>query len=71
MLLCHGNWEQSLLFNPFTIVYVALFASSAAVLATQKLRGQRLVLSPRLAKLWLAALLLGWLAKLALGSRYW
>jgi hypothetical protein len=70
-LLIHGQWKESLYFNPFTVVYLALSVCSLAVLIRQSVRRERLELSPAIAKLWLGALLLGWLAKFTLGSRYW
>lgn len=69
--LLRGEWLQAPLWNPFTLIYIALFGYSTAVLAGQMLRRQRLVLRPVAGWLWGAALALGWAAKFVLGPKYW
>jgi hypothetical protein len=71
LALVHGEWLQALLWNPFTLLYVALLACSGGLLANQALRRKRLVLSPLLARVWMASLAAGWVMKLAMGPKYW
>ena len=69
--LSRGDWRQSLLFNPLLTVYAILFAGSAMVLLRQALSKRRLALPSGLAWTWFAALTVGWVAKFAIGSKYW
>jgi hypothetical protein len=71
LALCHGQWRQAFLFNPLTPVYLLLFAYSVATLSRQLLAGKRLALQQFTARAWLAALTVGWVAKFALGRKYW
>lgn len=67
----HGEWANSVLWNPLTFVYLALAIYSGALLGWQLLRKERLVLNGFVARVWLAVLAAGWIAKLAIGQRYW
>jgi hypothetical protein len=69
--LCRGEFVQSFLYNPMMLVYLLLFCYSMAVLFLQWIRRKRLVLSPFIAWLWCASLLIGWAAKFVLGRQYW
>jgi len=69
--LCRGEFVQSFLYNPMTLVYLLLFCYSMGVLVLQWIRRQRLVLRPFIAWMWCALLLIGWAAKFALGRQYW
>ena len=71
LALCRGEFVQSILYNPMTLVYLSLFCFSMGVLLLQWIRRQRLVLRPLIAWLWCASLLIGWAAKFALGRQYW
>ena len=69
--LCRGEFVQSFFYNPLMLVYVLLFCYSMAVLTIQMIRRKRLVLSPLIAWMWCASLLMGWAAKFAFGRQYW
>jgi hypothetical protein len=69
--LCRGEFVQSFLYNPMMLVYVLLFCYSMAVLFRQWINRKRLVLRPFIAWMWCASLLIGWVAKFALGRQYW
>jgi hypothetical protein len=69
--LCRGEFVQSFLYNPLMLVYLLLFCYSMAVLFLQWIHRKRLVLSPFIARLWCASLLIGWAAKFVLGRQYW
>ena len=69
--LIHREWAQSLLWNPLTIVYMALMASSVWLLGHQAMGGKRLALPPILAWLWAGSLVAGWILKLTIGPEYW
>ena len=71
LALCRGDFAQSFFFNPLTLVYLALFAGSVAILLRQFYRRRRLALPPAIAWAWLASLAIGWAAKFALGRQYW
>jgi hypothetical protein len=70
-LLLEGRFRRSLLFNPFTAVYLALFAASLSQLLLQWVRRRRLAIGVWLARAWMAALAVGWVAKIVLGRQYW
>ena len=69
--LLNGEWLAAFLWNPFAPVYVALLVGSAAILGKQFFSRERLVLSPLLARGWVFSLAAGWIAKFALGPKYW
>lgn len=69
--LCRGEFVQSFLYNPLMLVYLLLYCYSMAVLCGQWINRKRLVLSPFVAWMWFASLLIGWAAKCALGRQYW
>jgi hypothetical protein len=69
--LCRGEFVQSFLYNPLMLVYLLLFCYSMAVLFLQWIHRKRLVLSPFIAWMWCASLLIGWAAKFVLGRQYW
>lgn len=69
--LCRGEFVQSFFYNPLMLVYVLLFCYSMAALFQQWIHRKRLVLSPLIAWMWCASLLIGWAAKFALGRQYW
>lgn len=71
LALCRGEFVQSFLYNPLMLVYLLLFCYSMAVLFLQWIRRKRLVLHPFIAWMWCASLLIGWVAKFALGRQYW
>jgi hypothetical protein len=71
LALLHGEWSQAFLWNPFALAYVLLLAYSGTVLARQFLKRERLVLRPFVGHLWAVALAAGWIAKFALGPRFW
>lgn len=71
LALCRGEFAQSFLYNPFTLVYILLFCYSMAILLSQWINRKRLVLSPPVAHAWCASLLIGWAAKFVLGKQYW
>jgi len=71
LALLHGDWQLSLRFNPFLLVYLFLVVYSVAVLLRQLLRHERLALRPAVAWTWCVALTLGWIAKFLLGPKYW
>jgi len=71
LALCRGEFAQSFLFNPLMLVYVFLFFYSVWVLLRQLALRKRLALSPLIAWMWGASLAVGWVAKFALGPRYW
>ena len=66
-----GEWILAFLWNPLVPVYVGLLAYSAVVLGLQSIRRQKLVLRPAAARLWMLALVIGWLAKFVIGPQYW
>ena len=68
---CRGNVQDFLLFNPFTLVYLALMGASALLVLGGHIKGKEIALPPAMAWSWMAALALGWLAKFAIGGRYW
>jgi hypothetical protein len=53
------------------LVYLLLFIYSIAVLLRQRISRKRLVLTPFIAWMWCSSLLIGWIAKFALGRQYW
>ena len=69
--LCRGEFVQSFLYNPLMLIYLLLFCYSMAVLFLQWIHRRRLVLSPFIAWMWCASLLIGWAAKFVLGRQYW
>src|SRR5208337_3825877 len=69
--LCRGEFVQSFLYNPLMLVYLLLFCYSMGILFRQWIHRKRLVLSPFIAWMWCASLLIGWAAKFALGRQYW
>jgi hypothetical protein len=69
--LCRGEVVQSFLYNPLMLIYLLLFCYSMAVIFLQWIGRKRLVLSPFIAWMWCASLLMGWAAKFALGRQYW
>ena len=69
--LMRGEWQQSLLWNPLTLAYVALMAGSLGLLGHQLLKGKRLALPPAFALLWAGFLAAGWILKLVVGPEYW
>jgi hypothetical protein len=69
--LFHGEWHQAFLYNPLTPIYLLLFAYSVAFLSRQMLIGKRLALQRFTAWMWMASLTAGWVAKFALGQKYW
>ena len=69
--LCRGDFVQSFLYNPLMLVYLLLFCYSMGILFRQWIQRERLVLRPLIAWMWCASLLIGWVAKLALGRQYW
>jgi hypothetical protein len=71
MALVQGRWIEALCWNPFTLIYVFLFAWSATVLVRQFTRGERLALSPLAGRLWALSLVVGWAAKFLIGPAYW
>jgi hypothetical protein len=71
LALCRGEFAQSFLFNPLMLVYLFLSIYSVGVLLRQLVCRKRLVLSPFLAWTWGASLVVGWVAKFALGRQYW
>lgn len=71
LALCRGDWLQSLLWNPLTLVYLLLLAYSLGSLCRQLLHRERLALRPSVAWMWCASLAVGWVAKFAIGPRYW
>jgi hypothetical protein len=71
LALCRGEFVQSFLYNPLMLVYLLLTTYSIAVLLRQRIKRRRLVLSPLIAWMWCSSLLIGWVAKFALGRQYW
>ena len=69
--LCRGEFVQSFLYNPLMLVYLLLFCYSMGILFRLWIHRKRLVLSPFIAWMWCASLLIGWAAKFALGRQYW
>jgi len=67
----HGDIVASLMFNPLTLVYLSLAAGSAFLLAKRWSNGLSLRLPEVVGRTWLAVLVLGWVLKFALGTRYW
>ena len=67
----HGDWASSVLWNPLTFVYLALAIYSGTLLGLQHLRNRRLTLPRIVAGLWVTTLVAGWIAKIAIGPRYW
>jgi hypothetical protein len=69
--LWRGDIRNSLLFNPFTVVYLVLTGLSAYILLAQALRRRDVVLPKGFGWAWLIALGCGWVTKFALGHQYW
>lgn len=66
-----GHWLEAFLWNPLTPAYVLLMVYSAVKLARQSIRRERLALPSVIARLWILAVAVGWVAKLAIGPKYW
>jgi hypothetical protein len=66
-----GEWIQAILWNPLMPVYVGLLVYSATALGLQFIRRERLVLRRAVARFWMLALVMGWIAKLAIVPHYW
>lgn len=69
--MSRGDWHGSFLWNPLMPVYVLLLVYSTATLLYQLTRAKRLHLHPIAAWIWCSALLIGFIAKLAIGPKYW
>jgi Protein of unknown function (DUF2752) len=69
--MLHGQWIEAFLWNPFTPVYIALLVCSAAIIGRQVFRRERMVLNEWMVRAWIFSLAAGWIAKFALGPRYW
>ena len=66
-----GHWLEAFLWNPLTPAYLLLMACSVVSLARQSIRRERLVLPSVIARLWILALGVGWVVKIAIGPKYW
>jgi hypothetical protein len=66
-----GHWLEAFLWNPLTPGYVLLMVYPVVGLARQSIRRERLALPAVVAQLWMFALAIGWVAKLAIGPKYW
>jgi hypothetical protein len=71
LALLHGQWMEALLWNPFAPVYAGILALSAITLGARVYRREQMVLSPLLARVWILSLVAGWVAKFAIGPKYW
>jgi hypothetical protein len=69
--LCSGHFTQSFLYNPLLLAYLLLIGYSGVILLRQMQRSERLALPPLAGWMWAVALVLGWVAKFALGRQYW
>jgi hypothetical protein len=69
--LIRGDLRQFILFNPLTLIYLGLTATSAIMLAKRKIQDDQWALPSVMALIWFASLALGWLVKFAIGSKYW
>lgn len=68
---CRGEYLQSFYLNPLMVVYLLLAVYSLAILLRQAFRGHRLVINTICAWTWGLSLMIGWIAKFALGKQYW
>ena len=71
LALCRGDWETSLLYNPFTVIFLLLLAASCFFVVRCLLRREPVLLPPWLAFCWFGSLALAWLAKFLIGPAYW
>lgn len=71
LALMHGNFRQSILWNPLSLIYCGLIAYSGITMLRQACKGEKIHLSSTASRAWYAALLVGWAAKFAIGPRYW
>jgi len=71
LALLEGHWAAAFLWNPFTIPFCALLVFTTAEVTWKLVKQHRLVLSRPLAIAWPAVLFAAWIAKLAMGSRWW
>ena len=69
--LAKGDWTNFFAYNPFTILFIALFLLSMLLLLIRWKRDRRLELPRYLAGMWFLALTGAWIAKFLLGSHYW
>jgi len=69
--LLQGNVIASLLWNPFTVPILILFAISLQILLLAALRKKELVLPKWMGTAWFCVLLMAWISKFILGRGYW
>lgn len=69
--LIAGDGVGFILYNAFTVPFVAMVVHSGYRLAAAGASQKRAVLSRRLGLLWLAVLLAAWLSKFLVGPKYW
>ena len=66
LALAHGDLTESLLLNPFTLVYLALLAMTFLALLKRFCARQPMTLPTWVGWAWAASLLAGWVAKITL-----
>lgn len=71
LALFRGNLHEFLLYNPLTVPYLALSFVCAALICFDFIQRRRLVLPTVLQWTWAILLVLGWIAKFAIGRQYW
>lgn len=62
---------ESLLYNPFTVPFIFLFLYSFFKIATNWKANKAIALPPYMGWLWIVTLILAWIAKFIIGSKYW
>ena len=69
--LCRGNALNFFLFNPFTLVYLALTGGSFLLMLNRCIQRKDIAIPGFIAWAWMVALEMGWFTKIAIGNRYW
>lgn len=69
--LIQGNIRESLLYNPFTLVYIFLILLSGILMAKSIIEKKKLLLPQWIFYAWIALLGISWITKFILPSQYW
>lgn len=66
-----GRWQESFLYNPFTLFFITLAVISIWQIIRARIRGEKIALSPGIFYSWLTVIILAWITKFILPVQYW